>query len=104
MHYFELLLHYKKQQPQVVNLKTFIMPNDILIGTYKILRKLGAKRNEIKPETAFEDDLFFDETDKTCLLFFVESNFHFQFTPNEEKKLRTINDLVQVIYNHKQHV
>ena len=78
------------------------MPRSILIGTYKILRRLGAERDEIAPETTFDKDLFFDEIDQKCLLFLVESNFGIEFSPTEEKKLHTVNDLVQIIYNHKE--
>ena len=77
------------------------MSRDILIGTYKILRKLGAEREEIKPETALKTDLFFDEIDRTCLLFYIESNFNIDLTEQEENNLNTVSDILQVVSNHK---
>lgn len=77
------------------------MSRDILIGTYKILRRLGAERDEILPEARFKTDLFFDETDRTCLLFLIESNFGIQLTGKEETKINTINDLLEIINSHK---
>lgn len=80
------------------------MSKEILIGTYKILRKLGADRDEIIPEAVLKTDLFFDETDQTCLLFFIESNFDIEISPKEELDIRTVNDLVEIIWQHKSHL
>ncbi|MBI9067005.1 MAG: hypothetical protein JEZ09_06915 [Salinivirgaceae bacterium] len=77
------------------------MSRDILIGTYKILRRLGAERDEILPETAFKTDLFFDEIDQTCLLFLIETNFNISISKNEEATLSTVNDLIEIVYKHK---
>ena len=77
------------------------MSRDILIGTYKILRKLGANRDDILPDADFKNDLFFDETDQTCLLFFVESNFNISISKQEESGLVTVNDLVEIVHKHK---
>jgi acyl carrier protein len=78
------------------------MSRDILIGTYKILRKMGAEQEEIKPETNLYSDLFFDETDTTCLLFFMESRFNIDVSDREANEMKTINDMLEIVEKHKQ--
>ncbi len=78
------------------------MSRDILIGSYKILRKMGAGQDEIKPETNFYSDLFFDETDKTCLLFFIESRFNIDVTDQEAENMKTINDMLEIVAHHRE--
>jgi acyl carrier protein len=77
------------------------MSKDILIGAYKILRKMGAEQNEIKLETNFYSDLFFDETDRTCLLFFIESRFNIDVTDQEAANMQTVNDMLKIVSSHK---
>jgi len=77
------------------------MPTDILIGAYKILRKMGAEQEEIKPETNFYSDLFFDKTDITCLLFFMESRFNIDVNDQEAEGMKTVNDMLEIVSKHK---
>jgi len=77
------------------------MSKDILIGAYKILRKMGAEQDEIQPETNFYSDLFFDQTDRLCLLFFIESRFNIAVTDQEANNMKTIGDMLNIVSNHK---
>ncbi|MDA3893350.1 MAG: hypothetical protein PF517_16935 [Salinivirgaceae bacterium] len=77
------------------------MSKDILIGTYKIFRKMGAGQDEILPETHLTSDLFFDDTDRTCLLFFMESRFKIDVPDQEAAKMETINDVLEIVEKHK---
>lgn len=77
------------------------MSRDILIGTYRIMRKMGADQNEIVPETSLTKDLFFDETDFTCLLFFLESRFNIVVPDKEAAEMETISDMLQIVEKHR---
>lgn len=77
------------------------MSRDILIGTYRIMRKMGAEQEEIVPETNLSTDLFFDETDRNCLLFFLESRFNIDVSDQEAEKLHTIDDMLHLVERHR---
>jgi acyl carrier protein len=76
------------------------MEKEIKLGIYRILRKLGVNRDEIKPETQFQNDLFFDEIDWNCFLFFVESKFNISISNDEEGQLQTIENSIDIIDRH----
>jgi acyl carrier protein len=76
------------------------MNKEINLGLYRILRKLGVNREEIRPETQFQNDLFFDDTDWNCFLFFVESKFNISISNEEEIQLHTIANSVDIIDRH----
>lgn len=76
------------------------MEKKINLGIYRILRKLGVDRDEIKPETQFQNDLFFDEIDWNCFLFFVESKFDISISNEEEVQLQTIGNSIDIIDRH----
>jgi len=76
------------------------MEKEVKLGLYKILRKLGVQRDEITPETQFKNDLFFDDIDWNCFLFFIESKFKISITKEEELKLQTIGNSIDVIDRH----
>lgn len=76
------------------------MNKEINLGLYRILRKLGVNRDEIRPETQFQNDLFFDDTDWNCFLFFVESKFNISISNEEEIQLHTIANSVDIIDRH----
>lgn len=76
------------------------MHKEINLGLYRILRKLGVNRDDIRPETQFQNDLFFDDTDWNCFLFFVESKFNISISNEEEIQLHTIANSVDIIDRH----
>ncbi len=80
------------------------MEKEINLGLYRILRKLGVGREDIKPETQFKNDLFFDDIDWNCFLFFVESKFNIAISDEEQLQLRTIENSIDVIDRHLHHV
>ena len=43
---------------------------------YKVLRKTGVQREQILEEASFESDLFMDETDMACFLYYLETKFN----------------------------
>ena len=76
------------------------MEKEINVGIYRILRKLGVTREDIKPETQFKNDLFFDETDWTCFMFFVESKFNIAISNEEEGQFETIENSINIVNRH----
>lgn len=76
------------------------MEKEIKLGVYKILRKLGVDRDDIQPETQFKNDLFFDDMDMTCFLFFVESKFNISISDEETNQLKTIENSISVVDHH----
>lgn len=50
---------------------------------YKVLRKTGVPRELIRENADLQEELFLDELDKTCFLFYLESKFDVSI-PNEE--------------------
>lgn len=76
------------------------MHKEINLGLYRILRKLGVNRDDIRPETQFQNDLFFDDTDWNCFLFFVESKFNISISNEEEIQLQTIGNSIDIIDRH----
>lgn len=76
------------------------MEKEINVGMYRILRKLGVTREDIKPETQFKNDLFFDETDWNCFMFFVESKFNIAISNEEEIEFQTIENSINIVNKH----
>ncbi len=70
------------------------------LGMYRILRKLGVKRDEIYPEVSFEKDLFFDEQDWTCFLFFIESKFDISIDDEEIVGLTNLESSIKTVNRH----
>ncbi len=71
--------------------------SNIEIAMYKILRKLGVQRDEIKLETSFNRDLFFDEKDWLCFLFLVESNMNIDLNDKMAKNMNTVGDALAMV-------
>ncbi len=69
----------------------------IRIEVYRILRKLGAKREEITPETLLKKLIAFDEQEWTFFLFFLESRFNISINNEEEQKLVTIENTIDIV-------
>jgi len=67
------------------------------LGMYRILRKLGVKRNEIYPEASFKTDLFFDDKDWLCFLFFVESKFNISIDDKEIDRLTNLESSIHTV-------
>lgn len=70
------------------------------LGMYRILRKLGVKRDEIYPEASFKTDLFFDDTDWICFLFFIESKFNISIDDEELTKLTNLESSITTVNRH----
>lgn len=71
----------------------------IHIGVYRILRRFGALREEIKPSSNLSDLFEIDDVEWNCFMFFLESKFNVSIRPDEEVKLVTVNQTIELLKN-----
>jgi acyl carrier protein len=76
------------------------MEKTIRLGVYRVLRKLGVTRDYIYPEATFKNDLFFDDSDWNCFLFFIEEQFKISINDEEALKMVTIDNSIQLVNKH----
>lgn len=69
----------------------------VRIGIYRILRRFGADRVEIKPDSKLRDLFEIDEMEWTVFMFFIESKFNISIKPEEELKLVTVQNIIDLI-------
>jgi acyl carrier protein len=76
------------------------MEKTIRLGVYRVLRKLGVNREYIYPEASFKNDLFFDDTDWNCFLFFIEEQFNISINDDEALKMASVANSIEVVNRH----
>ena len=64
---------------------------------YKVLRKTGVQRDQIKLNASFNDDLKFDQVDWALFVFYLEGFFQIQLDDQEITKLAYVNDTLEVV-------
>jgi acyl carrier protein len=64
---------------------------------YKVLRKTGVRRDRIKLEASFQDDLNFDQVDWTLFVYYLEGFFKIQLEDQEIRKMSFINDTIEMV-------
>ncbi len=64
---------------------------------YKVLRKTGVHREQIKLDASFNDDLNFDQLDWTLFVYYLEGLFKIQLEDQEIGKLSLVNDTVEIL-------
>ena len=62
-----------------------------------IADQAGARVERIKDESNFEDDLGMDQLDMIELVVYLEEEFSFEITEDEQSKLFTVKDLVDLV-------
>jgi acyl carrier protein len=78
------------------------MDKSIRIGVYRIFRKLGIKRDEIFPEAFLRKNIFFDDQEWICFLFFIESHFDITLSKSDEEEIMTVESTIELIKAKKQ--
>ena len=66
-----------------------------------IVDQLGVKKEDIKPESSFVDDLGADSMDIVELVMAFEDNFSIQIPDQEEENIRTVQDAIDFINNNQ---
>lgn len=64
---------------------------------YKVLRKTGVRRDRIKLDASFSEDLNFDQVDWALFLFYLEGLFNIQLDDQEITKLSRVNDSLEIV-------
>ena len=64
---------------------------------YRVLRKTGVHREQIRLDASFNDDLNFDQLDWTLFVYYLEGLFKIQLEDQEIRKLALVNDTVEIL-------
>ncbi|HZL12170.1 MAG TPA: acyl carrier protein [Prolixibacteraceae bacterium] len=64
---------------------------------YKVLRKTGVHRDQIKPDASFNDDLNFDQVDWALFVFYLEGFFEIHLEDQEINKLSHVNNTMEMV-------
>lgn len=69
----------------------------IQIRLYRILRKLGVRREDICLNADIRIDLGFDDFDSKLYLYYLETNFNINLLDNQLNKINSIRDTVNIL-------
>ena len=64
---------------------------------YKVLRKTGVRRDRIKLDASFSEDLNFDQVDLALFVFYLEGLFNIQLEDQEITNLSRVNDSLEIV-------
>ena len=64
---------------------------------YRVLRKTGIKKEYIKPNASFIDDLNFDKIDWTIFTYFLEGIFNISVKDEELHSFNNVNDTLHYL-------
>ncbi len=64
---------------------------------YRVLRKTGVQKNNIKLNSSFNDDLQFDPVDWSIFAFYLEGVFKISIDDDDLGKLETVKNTIQYL-------
>jgi acyl carrier protein len=64
---------------------------------YRVLRKTGVQKNNIKLNTSFNDDLGFDPVDWSIFAYYLEGVFKISIDDDDLGKLETVKKTIQYL-------
>lgn len=64
---------------------------------YKVLRKTGVQREQIKLDASFSDDLNFDRIDWALFVFYLEGSFDIHLEDQEISNIHLVNDILDLV-------
>jgi len=73
------------------------MDRIIRIGIYRVLRKIGIKRDQIQTQAPIKEKLFDFEQDWNVFLFYVESRFGITINKKDELNIHTLEDSINIV-------
>ena len=75
-----------------------IMENKTMKRTlYKVLRKTGVRRDQIKLEASFSEDLNFDQVDWALFVYYLEGFFKIHLEDREIRELSHVDDTLKIV-------
>ena len=78
------------------------MASDIEAKVKEIIcEQLGVGESEVTPEASFIEDLGADSLDLVELIMALEEEYDIEITDEETEKIRSVQDAVRFIENHK---
>lgn len=66
-----------------------------------IMEQLGVEEDEVTASASFADDLGADSLDQVELVMALEEEFNIEISDDEAEKIKTVQDAVNYIQNHK---
>lgn len=66
---------------------------------YRVLRKTGVQKKDIKPDASYNKDLKFDTVDWKIFTYYLEGIFDISVDDQELGKLGNVNDTLQFLGN-----
>ena len=64
---------------------------------YKVLRKTGVPRDQIKLDASFSEDLNFDEVDWALFVYYLEGSFKIHLEDREIRELLNVDDTLKIL-------
>jgi acyl carrier protein len=67
---------------------------------YRVFRKTGVPKELIDENAKLNEDLFIDDNDMTCFLYYLETNFDVNIKNNELPRLVSVRDTIEYLQSH----
>jgi len=67
---------------------------------YRVFRKTGVPKELIDDNAKLNEDLFIDENDMTCFLYYLETNFNLRIKNEEVSQLVSVKDTINFLQTH----
>lgn len=64
---------------------------------YRVLRKTGVPREQIKLEASFNEDLNFDQVDWALFVYYLEGSFKIHLDDKEINELSQVDDTLKIV-------
>lgn len=64
---------------------------------YRVLRKTGVKKQDIRPNASFSEDLNFDPVDWTIFTYYLEGIFNISINDDEFSQLSSIKNTINYL-------
>jgi len=64
---------------------------------YRVLRKTGVPRDQIKLDASFNEDLNFDQVDWALFVYYLEGSFKIHLEDREINQLSQVDDTLKIV-------